>query len=333
MAIRDARRNIEAPLYEIPMETYRFDFPLKVSPFDFIVHEVASYPDGDNYFLYKLVKRNLNTNDPYIVNYLKRLGVKEFGYAGLKDRYALTVQHVSLDRFVGEKLIHRGEIGKYFALLFVKRIPFKLRTGFLKGNRFFIRHHNRLFTTFGYSLNYYDSQRLGKNVARGRRLLKEEPSKKWERIFWINSYQSFIWNLTAFEVVKRKIEEFNRRAGIPIIRPCKVVDGKVYHIFPCSKDRKALETLLMELSKIRIPLVGYKVKLEPPVGEIVTELLKRGGVSIEDFKRWRLKGDYRPLAVEVKDIKRYPLSLRFFLPKGAFATVYIKLLWVNESFA
>ena len=66
------------------METYRFDFPLKVSPFDFIVHEVAFYPDGDNYFLYKLVKRNLNTNDHYIVNYLKRLGVKEFGYAGLR---------------------------------------------------------------------------------------------------------------------------------------------------------------------------------------------------------------------------------------------------------
>ena len=315
----------------LPMETYRFDFPLKVSPFDFIVHEVAEFPEGDNYFLYKLVKRNLNSNDPYIVGYLKSLGVRDFGYAGLKDRYALTVQNVSLDRFVGKKLIRR-ELGKYFALLYVGKIRHKIRTGFLRGNRFFIRHHNRLFTTFGYSLNYYDSQRLGKNVARGRRFLKEKPSKKWERVFWVNSYQSFVWNLTAFEVLKLKIEEFNRRVGFEIVKPCRVEEGKVFHIFPCSRDKNALEDLLRELTKIRIPLVGYKVKLEPPVREIVERILSKGGVTVEDFRRWRLKGDYRPLAVEVGDIKRYPLSLRFFLPKGAFATVYIKLLWLWERF-
>ncbi|NPA13970.1 MAG: tRNA pseudouridine(13) synthase TruD [Aquificae bacterium] len=312
------------------METLNFDFPLKVSPFDFIVQEVASYPEGENFFLYKLIKRNLNTNDPYIVGYLKSLGVRDFGYAGLKDRYALTSQHISLDKFVGNKLIHR-RLGKYFALLYLGKIPFKLRTGFLKGNRFFINHHNRLFTTLGYSLNYYDSQRLSKNVARGRRFLKQEPSKKWEKIFWINSYQSFIWNLTAFEVVKRKIEEFNKRRGLNLLKPCKVVDGRVYHIFPCSRDKTALEKFLQGLKGIKIPLVGYKVKFSPEIGSIVENLLQRGGVSLEDFKRWRLKGDYRPLVVEVKELKRYPRSLRFFLPKGAFATVYIKQLWLLEK--
>jgi tRNA pseudouridine13 synthase len=92
------------------MQVFNFDFPLKVTPFDFIVQEVAEYPEGENYFLYKLVKRNLNSNDPEIVGFLKSLGVKEYSYAGLKDRYALTVQHVSLDKFVGKKLIKR-ELG------------------------------------------------------------------------------------------------------------------------------------------------------------------------------------------------------------------------------
>lgn len=312
------------------MQVFNFDFPLKVTPFDFIVQEVAEYPEGENYFLYKLVKRNLNSNDPEIVGFLKSLGVKEYSYAGLKDRYALTVQHVSLDKFVGKKLIKR-ELGKYFALLFVKTIPFKIRTGYLKGNRFFINHHNRLFLTLNYSLNYYDSQRLGKNVARGRRYLKEKPSKKWERIFWINSYQSFLWNLTAFEYVKRKIKEFNKRIGLEILKPCKVVDGKVHHIFPCSKDMNALNRFLESLERVKIPLIGYKVNFKPEIWEIVEPLLQKGNITLEDFRRWRLKGDYRPLVVKVSDIKRYPVSLRFFLPKGAFATVYIKQLWLLEK--
>jgi len=312
------------------MRKIKFDFPLKVTPFDFIVQEVAEYPDGENFYLYKLIKRNLNSNDPFIVGYLKSLGVKDFGYAGLKDRYALTVQNVSLDKFIGKKLIKR-EIGRYFSLLFVKKISYKIRTGFLKGNRFFINHQNRLFSTLKISLNYYDSQRLGKNVARGRRYLKEKPSKKWERLFWINSYQSFIWNLTAFEVVKRRVEIFNSKRGLKILELCRVEDGKVFHIFPCSKDKNALEEFLNSLSGIRIPLVGYKVKLEGEVGQIVKNLLQKGGVDLENFRRWKLKGDYRPLAVEVKEIKRYPRSLRFFLPKGSFATVYIKQLWLLEN--
>jgi tRNA pseudouridine13 synthase len=311
------------------MQVFNFDFPLKVTPFDFIVREEADYPEGENFFLYKLVKRNLNTNDPYIVGFLKSLGVKDFGYAGLKDRYALTVQNVSLDKYIGKKLIKR-ELGKYFALLFVKPIKFKIRTGYLKGNTFFIDHRNRLFFTFPYSLNYYDSQRLGKNVARGRRFLKEKPSKKWERIFWINSYQSFVWNLTAFRFVELKIKEFNRKRGFEILEPCKVIDQKVYHIFPCSKDKKALLEFYESLRGIKIPLIGYKVNLKPPFDRIISKILQRGNITVEDFKRWRLKGDYRPLVVDAENIKRYPKSLRFFLPKGAFATVYIKQLWLWE---
>ncbi len=312
------------------METVRFDFPLKTSPFDFIVKEKATYEEGENFFLYLLVKRNLNSNDPEIISFLKREGVKVYGYAGLKDRYALTVQHVSLDRFIGKKRIVKKP-GKFFAFLYLKRIKSKIKTGALLGNLFFINHHNRLFFAPPFSLNYYDSQRLGKNVARGRRLLKENPSKRsWERIFWINSYQSFLWNLTAFELLRRKIEEFNRTRGFRVLKTMRVEEGKVFHIFPYSKDREALFEFYKSLVGIRIPLVGYKVRFNPEVKSIVEKLLGKGGVSLEDFKRWRLKGDYRPLVVEVSEIKRYPKSLRFFLPKGAFATVYIKQIWLNE---
>ncbi|NPB05894.1 MAG: tRNA pseudouridine(13) synthase TruD [Aquificae bacterium] len=311
------------------METYRFDFPLKVSPFDFIVKEEATFPPGENYYRYLLIKRNLNTNDPFIVNFLKELGVREYGYAGLKDRHALTVQSVSLDRFVGRKLIKR-ELGRYFALLFVDRIARKIKVGHLKGNTFFVNHWGRLFYQLPYSLNYYDSQRLGKNVARGRRTLKEKPAKKWEKVFWINSYQSFVWNLTAFRLLERKIEEFNSKRGFPVLRPCRVEDGRVFHVFPCSKDRGALLDFLKSLEGIKVPLVGYKVRLDPEVKPVILQILQKGGITLEDFRRWGLKGDYRPLVVRVEKLKRYPRSLRFFLPKGAFATVYLKFLWLLE---
>jgi tRNA(Glu) U13 pseudouridine synthase TruD len=106
-----------------------------------------------------------------------------------------------------------------------------------------------------------------------------------------------------------------------IVLPC---------IFPCSKDKKALLEFYESLRGIKIPLIGYKVNLKPPFDRIISKILQKGNITIEDFKRWRLKGDYRPLVVDAENIKRYPRSLRFFLPKGAFATVYIKQLWLWE---
>ncbi len=313
------------------MRCLEFNFPLKVSPFDFIVKEVAEYPDGDNFFLYLLVKRNLSSNDPYIVSFLKSLGVKVYGYAGLKDRNALTVQHVSLDTYIGRRFVKR-DLGRYFALLFLKKIPFKIKTGYLRGNLFFINHRSRLFTTLPYSVNYYDKQRLGKNVARGRKTLKGKTvKKKWETLFWINSYQSFIWNLAATELLLRRIEAFNAKRGVSFIEPVCVKEGKVKLVFPYSRDREALKEFLKGLEGLKIPLPGYKVDYSSEGGKVVRKLLEGDEISPEDFKRWGLKGDYRPLVVKVDKIRRYPSSLRFFLPKGSFATAYIKQLWVLEE--
>jgi len=311
------------------MESYRFDFPLKAGPFDFIVKEEATHPEGENYFKYLLVKRNLNTNDLVILKKLKELGVKDYGYAGLKDRYALTVQSVSLDRFVGKKLIFK-EGSQYFALLFKGKLARRIKVGALRGNRFFVAHRGRLFFLPPLSINYYDGQRLGKNVARGRKTLKEKPSKKWERIFWINAYQSHLFNLLARRVLTLKAESFNASRGVEVLRLCRVEEGRVSLVFPCSKDRSALIEFLNSLRGIKLPLPGYKVKPPPWLERDYLSLLERGGVTPEDFRRWRLKGDYRPLVVEVDQARRYPKNLSFFLPKGAFATVLIKFAWVLE---
>ena len=113
---------------------------LKERPDDFIVEEIPLYaPCGEGEHLYLGVQKTNMPHSEMLSLLCRHFKVEEsaIGFAGMKDRVAITQQTVSIhlpqDRPVGE--LRHDRLG----ILWAMRHTNKLRRGHLRGNRFAIR--------------------------------------------------------------------------------------------------------------------------------------------------------------------------------------------------
>ena len=139
---------------------------------DFVVEELNNFTPSDSgkFKLFSLEKRGLETY--YIINYLSRtnnIPRREFGYAGLKDKHAITKQYLTIPC---EREINTLK-EKNFDIGFIGYVDKKIQLGELLGNRFKITVREitkgelkeiykraSKITEIGVP-NYYDSQRFG----------------------------------------------------------------------------------------------------------------------------------------------------------------------------
>ena len=149
---------------------------LRGRPEDFVVEEQLGYVasgDGEHVFL-TISKRGRNTQE--VARAIARLaGVRQVavGYAGLKDRHALTTQHFTVQLPGREAPDWSALEDGTLQVLGAERHHRKIRRGTLKGNRFIIRvdqvegdresaeQRLRLIGTQGVP-NYFGSQRFGR---------------------------------------------------------------------------------------------------------------------------------------------------------------------------
>lgn len=137
-------------------------------PEDFFVEEIPNLklvPDGE-YKIYRLKKRDLDTL--YCLNQItKSKGIlrQDIGFAGLKDRHAVTIQYITVPKkyditFKNEKLqIHLvGTVEKPLLLGEMEKNHFKIIVRDIKPKevRVFTQKHRLIRAP-----NYYDSQRFG----------------------------------------------------------------------------------------------------------------------------------------------------------------------------
>ena len=113
---------------------------LKARAEDFIVEEIPIYaPSGEGEHIYLGIQKTDMPHTEMLGVIGRHFKVDEvaIGFAGMKDRAAVTQQtvsvHMPVDRPVGELVHSRLQV------LWVKRHSNKLRRGHLKGNRFVIR--------------------------------------------------------------------------------------------------------------------------------------------------------------------------------------------------
>ena len=117
---------------------------IKQRPEDFLVQEQPLYsPSGCGEHLYLFVEKRLRSTSD-VIRYLAntfRVGKGDVGYAGLKDKRAVTQQHFSVrlpapdhDRQLLARMDH-----PCIKLLWAQRHENKLKRGHLAGNRFVIR--------------------------------------------------------------------------------------------------------------------------------------------------------------------------------------------------
>lgn len=195
---------------------------LKLLNEDFIVTELPlQLPSGEGEHIWLDIEKN-GANTAFVAQQLaEATGVQErdVGYAGLKDRYAITRQWFSIYLPKGETpdltLLQHPE----FKVLSQSRHVKKLRPGDLQGNRFrivlrdvsgdrdAIEANLRAVAAQG-APNYFGAQRFGfegGNVEQGRAMLAREirvrnPKKKG---IYLSAVRSFVFN----EVLALRIQQ------------------------------------------------------------------------------------------------------------------------------
>ena len=114
---------------------------LRTSLEDFQVEEIPAYmPCGEGDHVFAWIEKRGLTSAFLLGELAKALEIRDsdIGIAGMKDRYAVTRQMVSLPPPITPEAVLALEI-KGVKILSAERHGNKLRTGHLKGNRFILR--------------------------------------------------------------------------------------------------------------------------------------------------------------------------------------------------
>tara|TARA_Y100000310_G_scaffold334126_1_gene413120 strand:+ start:491 stop:1354 length:864 start_codon:yes stop_codon:yes gene_type:complete len=188
---------------------------VKQIPEDFVVEEVLDLEISEGpYFYYKVKKKNWNTLD--LVKTIKnKLKVRDVGFAGLKDRNAVTYQYISVKKKIEFTI-------KDVEFEYLGRGKKRVYLGKLKGNKFkiTIRDLDEKVISPREVLNLFGEQRFGeKNDRIGKLIVQRKFDEACQLLeldvdgnnfvgalrkvgreklrFYIRAYQSYLWNKLA----------------------------------------------------------------------------------------------------------------------------------------
>ncbi|MGD8783726.1 MAG: tRNA pseudouridine(13) synthase TruD [Thioalkalispiraceae bacterium] len=312
---------------------------IKLSPEDFKVVEKLSFPlSGAGEHLY-LQLRKTGQNTLWVVEQLARhfeLKKRDIGYAGLKDRHAITTQWFSLLQRPGTKEKLNNFSCEGVELLDVQLSSRKLRKGAIQHNDFTITVRNLdtaeanlttrldIITSAGVP-NYFDEQRFGRqrqNLLAADKLFHGRlRAKQSKRRLYISAARSWLFNLVLAERIRRACWSTG-------------LNGDVFNL---NGSKKYFHQVTMD-HELQQRLVEFDIHPTAPLwGE--GELLTTGAArelelsALSDWSDWchqleraRLKQQRRPCRVLPENLhyqydkKLQQLNLSFRLPAGAYAT-------------
>ena len=336
------------------------DVLFKQNKDDFVVTEIPLYEfsgEGEHLVL-KIRKKDLATWDALeIIAKFVGCRSRDIGYAGLKDKNAMTVQSISIHKQYEEKLKTFNHPN--IKILGTTYHNNKIKVGHLKGNSFFIRLKRvnvidsrkiqsalESIVTLGMP-NYFGFQRFGidgDNYKKGKAIIDGELKEKRRNLkqMYINAYQSHLFNswlskrieisklITAFEP-----KEIYERLNLPLDvvkrmkkqkHPLKIMTGDLLSHYPFGKIF-TIEDLETESDKFferdRVPtglLSGKRVKNSVDLAYEIEKVYE--APTGEDGARrfaWVFPDEVES---NYKEDKNW-MELKFTLPKGCYATELI----------
>ena len=320
-------------------------------PEDFQVEEIPAYePAGHGeHLILRFEKTGLNTQDAVRrIAAALHVDAAGAGWAGLKDRHAVTVQSAS---FFG------GDPDRALALdlpgirvLAAARHPHKIRTGHLRANRFAIRIRGaqdglaiagqvmRQLAEHG-APNYYGEQRFGRareNLTRACAWLLRDgpaPRDRFQRKLLASTLQSEVFN--QWLAARVRANALNRPIEGDVMR--KEESGGLFVADDPEQVRERVAS--WDISPTG-PMVG--VEMRWPNGEakrIEQALFEDWGLGPERLAQLRrlLPGTRRAARVRPQEVtieaSRAGIELTFSLPKGAYATVVLRELLKSDNAA
>jgi len=332
---------------------------------NFVVEEIPLYEfsGSGEHLILTIRKKGLTTFDA-----LKRIsetvGVKlrDIGYAGLKDKDGMTIQNVSIPKNFADKINLLD--GSDIKVLNTTYHNNKIKTGHLKGNRFYIKLKrvnpidakkidegikkivaNGLPNYFGYQRFGRDGDNYltGKAIIDGTKTIRNKEIRK----LMINAYQSHLFNswLSKRVEISKIVEEFNLKELKSVLNYSedklkflksqpqffKLFIGDVMKHYPYGKLFSASEAEIERFANKDISptglLAGNNTMLS---SDDAFEIEKEFVDKIDEF------GDRRYAWIFIDQIEgKYReeeewYELGFFLPKGSYATTLLRELVRTE---
>ena len=325
---------------------------LRSSPEDFKVEEILGFEaSGDGpHALLRVRKRGANTE--WVARELARAaGCKPFevGFAGLKDRNAVTTQSFTVPRgrrAAGEFL---GLAGEGFEVIVATAHQRKLPRGALEGNRFEITVRNLASEREGLMErlkvieaggvpNYFGPQRFGREAGNLEQVLSaaerlaqghHRGARRPDQGFMLSAARSVVFNA----IVAARVEQGTWNRLLP--GDVANLDGRG-SVFAVESPDAELESRCSALEihpTAPLPGAGESLargevrQLEEAAAAYFPEALAVIGAE-------RMNAERRPARLRVRDFAHEfdgdSLRLRFALSAGSFATTVLRELIIND---
>jgi tRNA pseudouridine13 synthase len=316
-------------------------YKIKEKPDDFIVKEVSDLKlkELGKYAVCILKKKNYTTMRAVsqIANALM-IKAKDIGFAGIKDKSAVTEQFISV------KSVDKGRLIKFklkdISLEFKGYSNNPISLGDLKENEFIItvkaidtKKIKKLEKNKKFLMpNLFGEQRFSKNnVAIGKLLLKGDFKNALNLILKTNP--------DCKDEIKKSIKKnLNDFVGALKLMPKKLLILYV-HAYQSYLWNICLEEYVKTNTKnIEIPLIGFGTEdMDKKVEKIIEDIMEKENVSFRSFINRSmpdisLEGGLRNAFIEIKNFEILEkgkdfVKIKFRLSKGSYATEAVKFLF------
>ena len=353
------------PIYPLNIKN---NFLFNSTARDFTVEEIPLYEfTGEGEHLVLQVRKKDMTTWEMLDVISNHVGIRrrDMGYAGLKDKNAMTIQYISLPAKFEEKLSEFKH--DKIKILNSTKHNNKIRVGHLKGNRFNIRlkkvlgiQKDKLDSVLKWIKNngvpnYFGNQRFGtdgnnwmdgKKLIEGTLKIRDKKTKE----FLMGSYQSYLFNnwLSKRMEINHLLEKFTEEETEKVLnlprgslkgtksQPnfFKLLKGDVMMHYPHGRlfNVENLEEEAERFASKTIAPAGLLAGDKASLAEDVAGLIEAPFAH-----EMSLNGTRRYAWIQVTEIKKtyveekahYELS--FVLPKGCYATNVLDVLRGEKS--
>lgn len=326
---------------------------LRTTPEDFVVDEILGFAAAGEgpHALLRVRKRGANTE--WVARELARAaGCKPFdvGFAGLKDRHAVTTQHFTVPRGKREAAEFLGLAGEGFEVIEAAPHQRKLPRGALEGNRFVIvvrelscepalvRERVERIAASGVP-NYFGPQRFGRDagnlqgvfaaaeaLAAGTRGRSRRPDQG----FILSAARSLLFNA----VLARRVAEdtWHRLLAGDVAN----LDGRGSVFAVEAPDGTLEQRCATQQIHPTGPLPGAG---QPLTGDAIRALEEQVTAEFPEalalIASERMNAERRALRIRVRDFEYDyapgALTLRFALDAGSFATTVLREIIATDD--
>lgn len=295
------------------------------------------YPQGEHLWL--LVQKT-GENTEFVARQLAKLcdvNNCSVGFAGMKDRHAITQQWYSI-QLPGKPDPDISSLPDNISIIDTRRCQKKIQRGFLTGNRFVIRlrevdgdmdllqDHLQIIKQRGFP-NYFGAQRFGRNNLEQVRQWFDgnKRVKKHEKSILLSAARGFLFNAVLSERVKQG-DWLSLHQGEPAI-----LDGSRGFFMVENADQEQSRVLSGDIHP-SCPLWGAGSALAAhDYAEWESSVVKQSDALLaEGLERRALKPARRATRVIPRDmaysIEADQMLLSFELPAGSYATMLLREL-------